>query len=86
MTSKVEIFYTGGGITIAETDINQKQYAVVTTEAPEYLSVYRMENGEKNHLPDDMIESTPGENLPPNLKAIYTAMLEKLMASTKPKQ
>lgn len=76
--SKVEVFYTGGGITIAELGISKDQYAVISTEAPEYLCVYNYNNGEKTHLPEDMVASTQQDKLNPELKEIYQEMLNKL--------
>jgi hypothetical protein len=76
---KIETFYTGGGITITEADINPDQYAVVSTECPELLAVYKYDDGgEKTHLPDDMVASIHQNDLAPELKAIHEKMLEKL--------
>lgn len=79
MTANIEIFYTGGGITLAETDLSNTEYAVVSSDSPNFLTVYnRDENNEKTYLPDDMIVSTPKEKLTSNLKPLYIKMLEKL--------
>lgn len=79
MTAKIEVFYTGGGITIAEADIDDKRYAVVTTEAPEFFSVYNYDaDEEKTHLPDDMLYSVKLEEIPPELRPLYAHMVEKL--------
>ena len=48
MTAKFELFYTGGGITIAEADIDSARYAVVSSEAPDFLTVYTLTDEEKN--------------------------------------
>lgn len=77
MTKKIEVFYTGGGITLAEADIDQSHYAVVSSDALEYLTVYAYADSEK-YLPDDMTASTPKEELPPELKVLYSNMLDKL--------
>ncbi len=75
----IETFYTGGGITLAETDLNETLYAVVSSDAPEYLTIYnRTDDNEKTYLPDDMISSTPKEKLTPNFKPLYNKMIEKL--------
>lgn len=78
MTAKIETFYTGGGITLAEADIDKNHYAVVSSEAPEFLSVYTYSDGEKTYLPDDMLSSAPGPDLSPELKALHSQMLAKL--------
>lgn len=75
---KIETFYTGGGITLAEVDLSPDQYAVVSTEAPDFMAVYRYDDGEKTYLPEDMVASTQHHDLAPELKAIYKEMLEKL--------
>ena len=78
MADKIELFYTGGGITLAEVDVDHKHYAVVSSDAPEYLTVYAIADGEKTYLPDDMIISSPKEEIAPEYKALYTKMLDKL--------
>ena len=76
MADKIEVFYTGGGITIAEVDIDTTHYAVVSSEAPEFFSIYANVDGEKNHL--HMVSSTSKEELTPEYKALYMNMLDKL--------
>lgn len=78
MVEKIETFYTGGGITLAEADIDGGRYAVVSSEAPEFLSVYAYSDGEKTYLPDDMVSSVAKEDLPAELNALYRKMLDKL--------
>ena len=78
MVDKIEVFYTGGGITLAEADIDTTHYAVVSSEAPEFLSIYTYTDGEKTYLPDDMVASTPKEKIPPEHTALYAKMLDKL--------
>lgn len=76
--ANIEVFYTGGGITLAEVDIDQTHYAVVSSEAPQFLTIYKHAEGEKTYLPDDMLVSTPEEEIAPEYKALYTEMREKL--------
>ena len=78
MDKNIEIFYTGGGITLAETDLTDNSYAVVSSDAPNYLTIYRCTDNEKTYLPDDMLVSAPKEELTPNLKPLYIKMVEKL--------
>lgn len=78
MNKKIETFYTGGGITLAEADIDAKHYAVVSSEAPELLSVYAYADGEKTYLPDDMVSSGRKEEMAPELQGLYRQMLDKL--------
>lgn len=52
MIENIEIFYTGGGITLAETDLNENEYAVVSSDSPNYLTIYnRDDDNEKNVSP-----------------------------------
>lgn len=79
MITNVEIFYTGGGITLAESDLNETEYAVVSSDSPNFLTIYnRDDDNEKTYLPDDMVVSTPKEKLTSNLKPLYVKMIEKL--------
>lgn len=78
MVEKIETFYTGGGITIAEADVDASHYAVVSSEAPDFLSVYAYSDGEKTYLPDDMVSSAAKEDLPAELNVLYHKMLDKL--------
>lgn len=78
MAKKIEVFYTGGGITLAEADIDKNRYAVVSSEAPDFLTIYTYSDGEKSYLPDDMIISTPEKEISPEYKTLYTKMLDKL--------
>ena len=79
MNQKIEIFYTGSGITIAETDIEKNQYAVVSSEAPEYLTIYSDCN-EKDYLPENMVGSFSVDEIPQKYKVLYAKMLEELKA------
>lgn len=78
MTNKIEVFYTGGGITLAEAAVDADHYAVVSTEAPDFLTVYKYDNGESTYLPDDVVVSSSKEEIAPELQALYTEMLDKL--------
>lgn len=74
----IEAFYTGGGIWMAQTYLDKwnMTYAVVSTEAPEYLTIYR-ENDEK-YLPEDMILSMRAENMSLEYRILYDRMSSKL--------
>lgn len=74
----IEAFYTGGGIWIAQTYIDEMTYAVVSSEAPEYLTMYR-ENDEK-YLPEDMVLSMKAENMSLEYRVLHDRMLSKIEA------
>lgn len=78
MNEKIEVFYTGGGITLAEARINTHHYAVVSSEAPEFFTVYAYSDKEETYLPEDMIFSSHKEEITPEFQPLYVKMLEKL--------
>lgn len=80
MTKKIEVFYTGGGITLAEAELDEKHIAVVSSDAPEFIAVYTHPEDDVSYLPEDMVGSTHKDEMPPHLKALYTEMLDKLEA------
>mgnify|MGYP003314083219 CR=1 FL=1 len=81
MTPKIETFYTGGGITLVEANLNKKHYAVVSSDAPDFLTVYSYSNSETSYLPEDMVESTHKDDLTPELKPVYDKMLDSLKSA-----
>lgn len=81
MTSNIETYYTGGGITLVETNLNEIHYAVVSSDAPDFLTIYSYSNGETSYLPEDMVESTHKDVLTPELKPIYEKMIENLKSA-----
>lgn len=74
----IEVFNAGGGIWLAETDLNNGTYAVISTDAPEYLSVYNYVDDEPQYLPDDMIFSKGIHELNDNEKTIYNELYAAL--------
>lgn len=80
MTKKIEVFYTGGGITLAEAELDEAHIAVVSSDAPEYIAVYTHPEDDVSYLPEDMTGCTHKDEMPPHLKALYTEMLDKLEA------
>lgn len=78
MRTNIEVFYTGGGIYLAEADIDKEHYAVVSTEAPDCLAVYAYDDGEKTYYPEDMTVCANKEDIPPELKDLYAEMAAKL--------
>lgn len=79
MSKNIEVFATGGGITLVEANLNEGRYAVVSSEAPDFLTVYASEDGEQTYLPDDMLECIAVADLTEELKDLYTEMRHKLM-------
>ena len=75
---RIEVFYTGGGVTLAEAVIDRERYAVVSSEAPECLSVYTRTEGSEPYMPEDMVLSAVRDELPPELQELHGRMLAAL--------
>jgi hypothetical protein len=74
---KIEVFYTGGGITLAEADLGA-QYAVIGTDYPGFISIYNRVEGEEPYMPEDMVASLSEQEMDAETKALYLEMLEAL--------
>ena len=72
----LEVFYTGGGIWLAELDLDDMTYAVVSSEAPEYFTIYS--NQDEKYLPEDMLISKHESELYGSQLNLYNKMLEEL--------
>ena len=76
---KVEVFYTGGGIWLAEMNLENGTYAVVDSDYDTALCIYNYpENEEEQYMPEDMIFSDEVQNLDKEHMKIYTQLLEAL--------
>lgn len=76
---KVEVFYTGGGIWLAEMNLENGTYAVVDSDYDTALCIYNYpENEEEKYMPEDMIFSDEVQNLDKEHMKIYTQLLEAL--------
>lgn len=79
MKGEIDVFYTGGGIWIAEANLGDNKYAVVNSEYPEYLGVYLYEKAEDGqYYPEDMISDQHKDELDGNLKETYEKLLVAL--------
>lgn len=73
MNSVIETFYTGGGIWLAESLINDVgDYAVVSSDCPEILSLYH--KSKEKYLPEDMFFSEHYSKLEADLLSLYLEM------------
>lgn len=75
---EIKTHYTGGGITLAEVDINAEQYAVVSTEALECLAIYNKVEDDEPYMPENMAGCFTEEAMDPTLKALYHEMVRAL--------
>ena len=80
---KIETFYTGGGIWLTESVINEDgDYAVIGNDFPECLSLYhKAENEDAKYMPEDMFLSEHHSELSPDLKSLYDEMLKHLIVN-----
>lgn len=79
MGENIEVFYTGGGIWLAEVDANEEEYAVVSSEASEFLALYKkVEEDDEKYFPEDMVLAQNKAELSPNLRALYDRLLSEL--------
>lgn len=78
---KAEVFYTGGGIWLAEMNLQNGTYAVVDSDYPECLSIYNYTDDEP-YLPEDMIFSKGVDQLDGEQMKIYNQLLAALKTET----
>lgn len=74
---KVDVFYTGGGIWLAEADVSADSFAVVSSDYPLELVLYKNVE-EERYYPEDMISATHKDKLSSELRAIYDKLFEEL--------
>lgn len=73
----IETFYTGGGIWLSESVINDNgDYAVVSSEFPDVLSLYHP--SDEKYLTEYMFLSEHYSKLDAGLKDLYFKMLDDL--------
>lgn len=75
---KIEVFSMGGGIWLAETYLDEITYAVVSSEAPEYLTIYESYEEDERYLPDDMIVAKHKDELHNFRLGLYHKLLSAL--------
>lgn len=78
---KAEVFYTGGGIWLAEMDLQNGTYAVVDSDYPECLSIYNLTDDEP-YMPEDMIFSKGVDQLDSEQMKIYNRLIAALKKET----
>lgn len=75
---KIDVFYTGGGITLAEATLDGGRYAVVSTDNRDCISIYNENEDNEPYMPEDMLGSFTVEDMDVGIKALYFDMLEAL--------
>lgn len=76
----IEVYYTGGGIWIAEYYLDEYKmaYAIVSSDAPEYITIYN--SNDEKYLPEDMVLSMRAENTGLDYRILHDRMLTKINA------
>lgn len=75
---KIETFYTGGGIWISEYDAGGGYIAVVDSEHPNFMSVYRKSDDDEPYLPENMVYSKEHNELDSVQKELHECLKEEL--------
>lgn len=75
---KIDVFYTGGGITLAEATLDGGRYAVVSTDNLGCISIYNENEDSDPYMPEDMVGSFTAEEMDAETKVLYLDMLEAL--------
>lgn len=78
MARTIEVYSAGGGIIIAETYIDATHYAVVSNEAPDFLSIYNSLGADEPFLPEDMVYSAKVDELDDEKKALHAELVAAL--------
>ena len=76
---KIETFYTGGGIWLSQYNAGGGYYAVVSSEYPDCLSIYReTDEDEDLYLPENMVSSKNLGELNTEQRAVHALLTEAL--------
>lgn len=72
---KAEAFYTGGGIWLAEKQLENGNYAVVSSNFLDCLTVYTKN---VDYFPEDMVFSKSVHDLDSDLMEVYNELVAEL--------
>lgn len=79
MVNKIEVFYTSGGIALAEVILDGEHYAVVGNDAPEHFTIYkRVDEDEESYMAEDMVASLHHSELDEEQRVLFDRMLHSL--------
>ena len=80
MKKKIEVFYTGGGIWLAEMGLKNGTYAVIDNDHIECLTIYRNSNEEEKYTAENMTYSAAVADLDEDNRKIYNELFKALNA------
>lgn len=75
---KINVFYSGGGIWIAEKNIDKNRYAIVSSDFIDCLTIYEETRDREKYYPQDMLFSEHKDKLNEIGKEIYNTLKEAL--------
>ena len=79
MRGEIDVFYTGGGIWLAEVELKDNKYAVVNSEYPDLFAIYQYAQAEDDkYYPEDMLLDKHKDDLDEEHRKIYEALLSEL--------
>lgn len=74
----IEVYYTGGGVWIAEKDLQNGTFATVDTDCVDCLTIYKDTTEEERYTNDNMIYSADKNELNEEHKKIYDELLKAI--------
>lgn len=75
--NKVEVFYTGGGIWLAEMNLENGTYATISSDYHEAMCIYKYSDDEP-YMTEDMIFCDEVQNFNSEQLKIHTKLYEAL--------
>lgn len=75
---KIEVFYTGGGIWLAEMDLGNGTYAAISSDYHEAMCIYNYVEGEEKYMTEDMIFCDEVQNFNSEQLKIHNQLYEAL--------
>lgn len=77
---KTETFYTGGGIWLSQYDAGDGYYAVVSSDCPDCLGIYRKtEDEDELYLPENMVSSKNLDELNAEQREVHAILKAELV-------
>ena len=69
---KIEVFYTGGGIWLAEMNLEDGTYAAISSDYPEAMCIYKHVEDEEPYMSENMIFCDEVQNFNNDQLKIHT--------------
>lgn len=79
---RVEVFYTGGGIWVAQKHLQANEFAVISSDAVDYFAIYNQEEDDGQYYPEDMILNQHKDELDAEHRQTYEELLLALRSKS----